>query len=756
MSCQIATPQQLLVQRIKSNLDTIDPGWDDIEWWDSLLPNDNNDSCLLEKDEIDAISAADFDDLLKEEQDITPNSTLCKVETTTDYLDETSHLEWIDLDLNKVSRTHVNSIYIRGTLSFSGYRKYNVDCYVDTGASMCLANKHIIPPNFWVKAKIPIYAKLADDTVQEFDIVAEKIDILIQDKVFTIPSLYQTTSRYDILLGNNFCRLYEPFGQWGRIIALHNDGQIVVCPKLTTAYYQGKPGFLESKAYGSKTKAPPPETIAQNLDFDQNIMGEDTHQSLLAHELMCSLMNLSTIETKLDAVCSDNPLDLRISKQTFKASIRLSDPSTKIKVAPMQYTKEDREEFSKQIKELLDAKLIQPSKSPHFSPAFLVNKHSEQKRGKRRMVINYKKLNDHTIGDGYLLPRKDELLDQVRGKKVFSSFDCKSGFWQVLLDETSQSLTAFTCPQGHFEWKVMPFGLKQAPSIFQRHMNETFEGFENFCRVYVDDIIVFSENDKEHIEHVSQVLDRCKEVGVILSKPKAQLFREKIEFLGLIIDKGKLQLQKHIGENITAFNSKITDRKQLQRFLGILNYISQFCPKVAQIRQPLQAKLKKDAFWQWSDSDTAYVDKIKKAIKNLPPVHHPGPEEPLIIETDASDNYWGGILKAKQSDGLELICGYASGTFKPAEKNYHSNEKEILALINTIKRFQVFLIPVRFIARTDNKNVFYFLHTNIHGSYKQGRLVRWQLWLSYFDITFEHVAGTNNVFADFLSREFSE
>jgi hypothetical protein len=287
-------------------------------------------------------------------------------------------------------------------------------------------------------------------------------------------------------------------------------------------------------------------------------------------------------------------------------------------------------------------------------------------------------------------------------------------------------------------------------------MNETFTGLENFCRIYVDDIIVFSENDKEHIEHVSQVLDRCKEVGVILSKPKAQLFREKIEFLGLIIDKGKLQLQKHIGENITAFNSKITDKKQLQRFLGILNYISQFCPKVAQIRQPLQAKLKKDAFWQWSDSDTAYVDKIKKAIKNLPPVHHPGPDEPLIIETDASDNYWGGILKSKQSDGLELICGYASGTFKPAEKNYHSNEKEILALINTIKRFQVFLIPVQFTARTDNKNVFYFLHTNIHGSYKQGRLVRWQLWLSYFDIIFEHVAGTNNVFADFLSREFSE
>jgi hypothetical protein len=254
-------------------------------------------------------------------------------------------------------------------------------------------------------------------------------------------------------------------------------------------------------------------------------------------------------------------------------------------------------------------------------------------------------------------------------------------------------------------------------------MDETFKGFEKFCRIYVDDIIVFSDNDKEHVTHIIQVLDRCKEIRVILSKSKAQLFKESISFLGLIIDKEQLHLQKHIGEHITVFDSQITDRKQLQRFLGILNYISFFCPKVAHIQQPLQAKLKKNTVWRWTDQDTAYVDKIKKAIKNLPPVHHPGQDEPLIIETDVSEHYWGGILKAKQMDDPELICGYASGTFKPAEKNYHSNEKEILALINNIKRFQVYLIPLQFIARTDNKNVF-FLNINIHGFYKQGRLVR--------------------------------
>jgi len=143
---------------------------------------------------------------------------LCKVEETIDleqviWTDLTAVCEDNILDLGKASRTHVNSIYIRGILSFSGCRKFNVNCYVDTGASMCLANKNIIPPQFWQKTKELIYGKLADDIIHELNIVAEKIEILIQDKIFIIPTLYQTTTRYDILLGNIFYRLYEPFAQ---------------------------------------------------------------------------------------------------------------------------------------------------------------------------------------------------------------------------------------------------------------------------------------------------------------------------------------------------------------------------------------------------------------------------------------------------------------------------------------------------------------------------------------------------------------
>jgi hypothetical protein len=180
--------------------------------------------------------------------------------------------------------------------------------------------------SFGKKTREPIYAKLADDTIHELDIVATKIEILIEDKIFIIPTLYQTESRYDILLGNNFCRLYEPFAQWGKIIIFHHDGQTVVCPKITRAFHRGKPGFLESQQYGSRSKPPEPENIVQNLDFDQKTLGESMCKSFTftqSEDLLLSLMNLSTIEDKLNLVCSDNPLDNNISKYTFRAQIHL-------------------------------------------------------------------------------------------------------------------------------------------------------------------------------------------------------------------------------------------------------------------------------------------------------------------------------------------------------------------------------------------------------------------------------------------------
>lgn len=210
----------------------------------------------------------------------------------------------------------------------------------------------------------------------------------------------------------------------------------------------------------------------------------------------------------------------------------------------MRYTPEDREEFAKQIGELLHQGLIQPSNSPHSSPAFIVRNHAE--RGKARMVINYKALNDNTTFDGYYLPNKDELIYQVRNSKLFSKVDCKSGFWQIMLDDQSKPYTAFSCPQGHYEWNVMPFGLKKAPQIFQRRMDNIFREDRDLILVYIDDILVHSKTTDVHNDHLKYLIKKCQNHGIGLSKRKALLCQTSREFLGLELDQGQVKLQPHV------------------------------------------------------------------------------------------------------------------------------------------------------------------------------------------------------------------
>ncbi|KAL2460949.1 orf y [Abeliophyllum distichum] len=338
---------------------------------------------------------------------------------------------------------------------------------------------------------------------------------------------------------------------------------------------------------------------------------------------------------------TENPLDPKINKGTFTAKIELLDEhkGKVVRAKAMAYSPKDREEFAVQIKELLDLQVIEPSKSPFSSPAFMVRKEAEKRRGKARMVIDYSQLNKVTKNDGYILPNMQSLLQLIKGKKIFSSFDCKSGFHQVRFEEETKPLTAFSCPQGHFQWTVVPFGLKQAPGIFQRHMDNTFKSFNNFCCVYIDDILVFSDSDEDHEKHVLQILQKIQQEGIVLSKKKAELFKEKIGYLGLDIAYGFKQLKPHILSHIQEFLDEIQDQKQLMRLLGCLTYAESFIQDLAKMRTPLQKKLKKDHKWNWTKDDSNYVRKIKAKLKNLPPLYHPHKDDKMIIETDASQEF---------------------------------------------------------------------------------------------------------------------
>lgn len=493
-------------------------------------------------------------------------------------------------------------------------------------------------------------------------------------------------------------------------ITLRNNNRTIKIPKVRKAYSWHRPDFLSKlriprkrggnrKNENSKIK----QDDLPKVNTTPNKENEESQENLNLEQMF---MIEDKVRQILKEISSLNPLDSRITccnlfkRSRLEAEIKLKDEKKVIRVKPMIYTSQDKIEFNKQIMELLELDLIRPSKSPHSSPAFLVENHAEKKRNKKRMVINYKALNKETIDDGYYLPKKDELIKLISGKQWYSSFDCKSGFWQVPLKESCKKLTAFSCPSGQFEWNVLPFGLKQAPGIFQRKMDDALElknitdKSKQFVSLYVDDIIVYSNTRQEHDNHLLQTLLRCKKNGIVLSTKKTQLYLNKINFLGLEITEGTHKLQPHILINLHKFPEKICDKKQLQRFLGCLTYAECYIAKLAEIRKPLQKKLKKDYVWQWTQEDTAYIRKIKNKLKDFPTLYQPQDEDLMILETDASQEYWSGVLKAKslKNDNQEMLCRYTSGTFTGAELNYHSNEKEWLAVKKAIGKFRIYYL----------------------------------------------------------------
>ena len=178
----------------------------------------------------------------------------------------------------------------------------------------------------------------------------------------------------------------------------------------------------------------------------------------------------------------------------------------------------------KEIQDLLDKKLIRKSKSPWSCSAFYVQKQAKLERGTPRLVINHKPLNNALKWIRYPIPNKKELLQRLVNSKVFSKFDMKSGFWKIQIAEKDRYKTTFVVPFGHYEWNIMPFGLKNAPSEFQNIMNEFFNQFYDFIIVYIDDVLVYSIFVNEHWKYLNKFVQIVKSNGLSLSANKINLF----------------------------------------------------------------------------------------------------------------------------------------------------------------------------------------------------------------------------------------
>ena len=367
------------------------------------------------------------------------------------------------------------------------------------------------------------------------------------------------------------------------------------------------------------------------------------------------------------------------------------------KIRPVPY--HCRKEFEQIIKDQLAAGIIQPSKAATCSPVNLVLKED----GSLRLTIDYRKINNATEPDPYPLPRIDDIIARLAKNKVFSKIDLANGYYQVKMHPESIKYTTFISEFGKFEYLAMPMGLKNAGSTFQRMMDKVLEGLiGETCFVYLDDIIIFSEDVETHEERVKQVLERLKTNGLQIKLKKCEFIVPSIRFLGHIISHGQVEKSKHLVEAIATAELPKTMR-QLRGFMGLANYYRKFIKNFAKIALPLNKLLNNvDKAVLLTDDAIKAFETLKQELTNMDNILSlPNFDLTFILETDASDYCIGAALMQK-IEGKECPIAFYSRSMTVAEKNYDTSKKELLAIVKAVN-ISNSIYGKEFIIKTNNK-----------------------------------------------------
>ena len=299
-----------------------------------------------------------------------------------------------------------------------------------------------------------------------------------------------------------------------------------------------------------------------------------------------------------------------------------------------------RDAANTQIQDMLEHRVIQPSESSWAAPVVLVKK----KDGSFRFCIDYRKLNEVTVKDAYPLPRIDDTLDTLNGCKWFSTLDLISGYWQVEIAAEDKHKTAFCTPGGLYEFNVMPFGLCNAPATFQRLMNTILTGAQwESCLVYLDDIVIIGCTFEEHLHNLKRVLSCLKEAGLKLQPNKCHFCRKKVSFLGHTVSEKGIATDESKTTTVKEWPVP-TCPKDVQRFLGLVNYYRRFIKDFAHIARPLTRLTEKSSGFHWTKDCQVAFEMLKSALVSTPILAFPNFARPFLIDTDASDRGIGAVL----------------------------------------------------------------------------------------------------------------
>ena len=400
-------------------------------------------------------------------------------------------------------------------------------------------------------------------------------------------------------------------------------------------------------------------------------------------------------------------------------------------------------ETDRQIKDMLDRGIIEPSKSPWASPIVLVTK----KDGSKRFCADYRMLNDLTVKDSYPIPRIEESLDSLAGAKWFSTLDLASGYWQVELDEAAKEKSAFVVRSGLYQWTVMPFGLCNAPATFERLMENIMRGLQwESLLVYLDDLIVFGKTIDEEIERLRVVFQRLRQANLKLKPKKCVLFQRKVLYLGHIVTAEGIATDPEKIRVIEEWGTP-TSVHDVRSFLGLASYYRRFVKGFCDIARPLYNLTKKKVAFKWTEQSECAFKELKKCLITSPILAYPTPSGEFVLDTDASAFGIGAVLSQIQG-GQEHVIAYASRTLSKQEKNYCVTRRELLAVVYYVRYFRPYLYGRHFTIRTDHGSLRWLLNFRD----PEGQIARWIQVLGEYDYTVVHRPGKSHQNADSLSR----
>jgi len=354
--------------------------------------------------------------------------------------------------------------------------------------------------------------------------------------------------------------------------------------------------------------------------------------------------------------------------------------------------------------------------------------------------------------DRYPLLLISDLLDSPRKARIYTKIDLRYAYHLVRIAEGDEWKTAFHTRYGAFEWSVMPFGLTNAPAAFQRFMNDMFSDLLDVCIVvYLDDILIYSDDIMQHQSHVKEVLKRLQKAGLYVKAEKCEFHSDSVEYLGYVLSPSGLTMSDTKVKTIQEWPEP-KKMKDIQSFLGFTNFYRRFIFNYSDIVIPLTCLTRKNTLWNFDDDRRIAFNTLKQAFTSAPILTHWVPDAQLVVETDASDYALAAILSIMTKDNEIYPVAFYSRTFSTLELNYDVHDKELLAIFEAFKIWRHYLegsaLPIDVV--TDHKNLEYFLTTKI----LMRRQARWSEYLSQFNLIIHFRPGRLGTKPDALTRQW--